>query len=69
MKFVMLVTFKARRRSISISNNRRGIKFSVGLLHGRLTKERLGGEYRVYYQKVPTEEGGHTVDHSAVIYR
>jgi len=25
-------------------------------------------EYRVYYQKVPTEDGGYTVDHSAVLY-
>ena len=25
-------------------------------------------EYRVYYRKVPTDDGGYTMDHSAVIY-
>ena len=28
----------------------------------------IAKEYRVYYQKVPTEDGGYTVDHSAVLY-
>jgi protein SCO1/2 len=28
----------------------------------------IAKEYRVYYQKVPTEGGGYTVDHSAIIY-
>ena len=25
-------------------------------------------EYRVYYKKVPTDDGGYTMDHSAIIY-
>jgi protein SCO1 len=28
----------------------------------------IAKEYRVYYNKVPTEDGGYTMDHSAVIY-
>ena len=28
----------------------------------------IAKEYRVYYQKVPTEDGGYTMDHTAVIY-
>jgi protein SCO1 len=28
----------------------------------------IAKEYRVYYKKVPTEDGGYTMDHSAVIY-
>ena len=28
----------------------------------------IAKEYRVFYKKVPTEDGGYTVDHSAVIY-
>ncbi len=24
--------------------------------------------YRVYYKKVPTDDGGYTMDHSAIIY-
>jgi len=28
----------------------------------------IAKEYRVYYQKVPTEEGGYTMDHTAVLY-
>jgi protein SCO1 len=28
----------------------------------------IAKEYRVYYKKVPTEDGGYTVDHSAIIY-
>jgi protein SCO1 len=28
----------------------------------------IAKEYRVYYQKVPTGDGGYTMDHSAVIY-
>jgi protein SCO1/2 len=28
----------------------------------------IAKEYRVYYQKVPTEDGAYTVDHSAVLY-
>ena len=29
---------------------------------------RIAKEYRVYYQKVPTEDGGYTMDHTAVLY-
>jgi protein SCO1/2 len=28
----------------------------------------IAKEYRVYYKKVPTEDGGYTMDHSAIIY-
>jgi protein SCO1/2 len=28
----------------------------------------IAKEYRVYYKKVPTEDGGYTMDHSAVLY-
>jgi protein SCO1 len=28
----------------------------------------IAKEYRVYYQKVPTEDGGYTMDHTAVLY-
>jgi protein SCO1 len=28
----------------------------------------IAKEYRVYYQKVPTGDGGYTMDHSAVLY-
>jgi protein SCO1 len=28
----------------------------------------IAREYRVYYKKVPTDDGGYTMDHSAVIY-
>ena len=28
----------------------------------------IAKEYRVYYRKVPTDDGGYTMDHSAVIY-
>jgi SCO1/SenC len=28
----------------------------------------IAREYRVYYKKVPTADGGYTMDHSAVIY-
>jgi protein SCO1/2 len=28
----------------------------------------IAKEYRVYYKKVPTEDGGYTMDHTAVIY-
>ncbi len=28
----------------------------------------IAKEYRVYYKKVPTEGGGYTMDHSAIIY-
>jgi protein SCO1 len=28
----------------------------------------IAKEYRVYYNKVPTEDGGYTMDHSAVLY-
>jgi protein SCO1 len=28
----------------------------------------IAKEYRVYYKKVPTDGGGYTVDHSAIIY-
>jgi len=28
----------------------------------------IAKEYRIYYQKVPTGDGGYTMDHSAVIY-
>jgi len=30
--------------------------------------QQIAKEYRVYYKKVPTEDGGYTMDHSAVIY-
>jgi protein SCO1 len=29
---------------------------------------RIAKEYRVYYKKVPTDDGGYTMDHSAIIY-
>ena len=29
---------------------------------------KIAGEYRVYYQKVPLDGGGYTMDHSSVIY-
>jgi protein SCO1 len=35
------------------------------------TPEQVAGiarAYRVYYKKIPTDEGGYTMDHSAVIY-
>jgi protein SCO1 len=28
----------------------------------------IAKEYRVYYKKIPTEDGGYTMDHSAIIY-
>jgi protein SCO1 len=28
----------------------------------------IAKEYRVYYKKVPTDDGGYTMDHSAIIY-
>jgi protein SCO1 len=28
----------------------------------------IAREYRVYYRKVPTDDGGYTMDHSAIIY-
>jgi protein SCO1 len=28
----------------------------------------IAKEYRVYYKKVPTEDGGYTMDHTAVLY-
>jgi protein SCO1 len=28
----------------------------------------IATEYRVYYKKVPTDDGGYTMDHSAIIY-
>ena len=28
----------------------------------------IANEFRVYYKKVPTEDGGYTMDHSAIIY-
>ena len=28
----------------------------------------IAREYRVYYKKVPTDDGGYTMDHSAIIY-
>jgi protein SCO1/2 len=28
----------------------------------------IAREYRVYYKKVPTDDGGHVMDHSAIIY-
>ena len=29
---------------------------------------RIAKEYRVYYKKIPTEDGGYTMDHSAIMY-
>jgi protein SCO1/2 len=29
---------------------------------------KIAKEYRVYYKKIPTDDGGYTMDHSAVIY-
>jgi protein SCO1 len=29
---------------------------------------KIAGEYRVYYKKVPTSDGGYLMDHSAMIY-
>jgi protein SCO1 len=29
---------------------------------------KIAKEYRVYYKKFPTDDGGYTMDHSAVIY-
>jgi protein SCO1 len=29
---------------------------------------KIAKEYRVYYKKVPTDDGGYTMDHSAIIY-
>ncbi|MGA8692968.1 MAG: SCO family protein, partial [Xanthobacteraceae bacterium] len=28
----------------------------------------IARDYRVYYRKIPTDDGGYTMDHSAVIY-
>ena len=28
----------------------------------------IAREYRVYYRKIPTDDGGYTMDHSAIIY-
>lgn len=28
----------------------------------------IAREYRVYYKKIPTDDGGYTMDHSAIIY-
>ena len=28
----------------------------------------IAKEYRVYYKKIPTEDGGYTMDHSAIMY-
>jgi len=32
------------------------------------TPEQIAKEYRVYYKKIPTDDGGYVMDHSAVIY-
>jgi protein SCO1/2 len=29
---------------------------------------KIAGEYRVYYKKVPTDDGGYVMDHSTVVY-
>jgi protein SCO1 len=28
----------------------------------------IAKEYRVYYKKIPTDDGGYSIDHTAVIY-
>ena len=40
----------------------------VGLTGSESQMEKMAKEYRVYYQKVPTDAGSYTMDHTATVY-
>jgi protein SCO1 len=57
-------TVRSKRRAYlsSFDNRIRGYNETLAEI------AQIAKEYRVYYQKVPTGDGGYTMDHSAVIY-